>query len=136
RISADAGTPDGHRQMHNYPIDRNDFEIVLANVQRLSEFVDDLGISFILDPKNVNEIELAARVFLERGADFIEFKPKYLPGYGIDAAWLAKESQNIRNQLIRARSTWKDRIIVNNQIEQLINGGRVISLQVPPRRCR
>jgi hypothetical protein len=61
--------------------------------------VPDLGISFVLDAENYREIALAADTFLTRGAAFVEYKPKYLPGYRADTAWLQSAAAEIQDQL-------------------------------------
>ncbi|MGD0202089.1 MAG: radical SAM protein, partial [Bryobacteraceae bacterium] len=70
RISVDAAWPETHRRMHGYPASRHDFDEVRRNVELLSSIVADVGVSFILDADNVDEIEEAADVFLSRNARF------------------------------------------------------------------
>jgi MoaA/NifB/PqqE/SkfB family radical SAM enzyme len=135
RISVDAARPETHRRMHSYPASRHDFDDVLRNVKRLSG-VSDIGVSFILDAGNLEEIDEAADIFLTQGARFIEYKPKYLPGYGVDAGWLLSEAELIRRKLNRAVQRWGDRVVLNAQIPRLLEGENCPTLVVPPRLCR
>jgi MoaA/NifB/PqqE/SkfB family radical SAM enzyme len=135
RFSADAATSTTHREMHRYPKGRQDFDRLLSNLERLSAIVPDLGVSFIIDPLNVLEIQAAADLFLSHGARFIEYKPRYLPGYEVDAGWLAAASDTIAGQLQRARRRWSWRVVVNNQVSGLLDAGRLPSLTVRPRTC-
>jgi len=136
RISVDAACPATHRYMHGYSPPRNDFEVVLQNVERLSSVVADVGVSFILDADNVEEIEEAANVFLSRHARFIEYKPKYLPGYGVSADWLHSNAALIGDKLARAIHRWGDRVALNAQVSRLLKGEDCPSLVVLPRHCR
>ena len=136
RVSADAATAATHRRMHGYPAGRTDFSDLLSNVERLAAQVPDLGISFVLAEGNHREISLAADTFLARGARFVEYKPRYLPGYRADTAWLQSAGAEVRCQLDAASARWKDRIVFNNQLESLL-GPTLDSraLEVPPRTC-
>ena len=136
RISVDAAWPETHRRMHGYPASRHDFDEVRRNVELLSSIVADVGVSFILDADNVDEIEEAADVFLSRNARFVEYKPKYLPGYGVEAAWLHSNAAVIREKLGRAIQRWGDRVLLNTQIPRLLNGADCPNLTVMPRYCR
>jgi sulfatase maturation enzyme AslB (radical SAM superfamily) len=136
RVSADAATAATHRRMHVYPAGRADFADLLSNVERLAACVPDLGISFVLDEENHREISLAADTFLSRGAAFIEYKPKYLPGYRVDAAWLGSAAAEVRSQLGVAVARWNDRIVFNNQLENLLwPNPDPNPLETPPRAC-
>ena len=136
RVSADAATAATHRRMHVYPAGRDDFADLLSNVERLAGHVPDLGISFVLDEENYREIALAADIFLTRGAAFVEYKPKYLPGYRADTAWLKSAAAGIREQIGDAVARWQGRIVLNNQLESLLCPSAVArSLEVPPRIC-
>ncbi|GEM_PF-1979591 len=136
RVSADAARPATHQKMHGYPASQHDFETVLRNVELLSALVPDLGVSFILDAPNVEEIDEAADAFLSRHARFIEYKPKYSPGYGVDSEWLRRHARMIRAQLDRAIARWGERVQLNPQIPRLLDGGEAPSLAVAPRFCR
>jgi MoaA/NifB/PqqE/SkfB family radical SAM enzyme len=135
RLSADAGTAATHQKMHVYSGRRDDFSRLLRSIALLAESVTDVGVSFILDPVNVNEAEQAADVLLGAGAHFIEYKPKYLPDYTVDAAWLTDHADQIKNSIANARARWGDRIVVNNQVAALIGGREVPSLEREYRRC-
>lgn len=136
RFSADAGSAETHRLMHVYPEKRKDFVELKANVARMSQELEDVGVSFILDPLNVHEIALAADVFLSLGAVFIEIKPKYLPGYALDSAWLNENAETIRRQVAASMQSWGDRVVVNNQLEAMIlDNVPAKPLSVAPRRC-
>lgn len=106
RVSTDAATADTHRLMHGYPKYRDDFARLLRNLPLLAKTVPDVGVSFILDPENVHEIEQAADVLLGAGAHFIEYKPKYLPDYTPDTAWLARNAPEIRTAIAAVRHAW------------------------------
>lgn len=135
RLSADAGSAATHRKMHVYPEGREDFSRLLGNIRVLSESLSDVGVSFILDPTNIHEIDLAADVLLGAGASFIEYKPKYLPNYTVDSAWLAQKAGHISESVATARSRWGDRIVVNNQVANLLAGHETPSIQRSYRRC-
>jgi MoaA/NifB/PqqE/SkfB family radical SAM enzyme len=136
RLSADAGSAQTHRLMHGYPASRNDFTRMLKNLRALSPDIPDIGCSFILDPLNVHEIELAADVLLDAGAMFVEYKPKYLPNYEVDTAWLLDRREAIGEALAAARRRWAGKVIVNAQIEALLSRQSLPKLTVPPRQCR
>jgi MoaA/NifB/PqqE/SkfB family radical SAM enzyme len=135
RISADAASAGTHRKLHVYAERRSDFEVLVRNVERLAPLVPDLGISFVLDPSNHLEIESAADIFLGAGARFLELKPIYGRGYTLDLAALAPLVEAIRRQVLAARSKWKERVVLNNQIESLLGGEAPAPLRVAPRRC-
>jgi MoaA/NifB/PqqE/SkfB family radical SAM enzyme len=136
RLSADASSPETHRAMHVYPLGGTDFRQLLHNVRALAGGRAELGVSFILDPINHHEVNDAADLFLESGAQFIEFKPKYLPNYVLDVDWLRGASDTIRRQLASARARWGARVQVNNQILQLLESDSVIPpLTTRPRPC-
>jgi len=136
RVSADAATAATHQRLHVYPAGQTDFSDLLSNVERLAGHVPDLGISFVLDEENYREILLAADTFLPRGAASVEYKPKYLPGYRADTAWLQSAAASIRSQLDLAVSRWQDRIVFNNQLEDLLSANPAASsLETPPRTC-
>lgn len=135
RVSADAGSAEVHRRMHVYPTRRHDFDRLLENLGTLSSLVPEIGVSFILDPINVHEIELAADVLLGAGARFIEYKPKYLPDYTVDTAWLQRNSEQIGKAIVAVKRNWDDRIIVNNQIPGLLDTLERPDLRRAPRQC-
>ena len=134
RVSADAATPATHALMHGYPAARGDFDCVVRNVRRLGDTRGDVGVSFVLTPGNAHELAAAADCFLQAGARFIEYKPHYLPGYGVDAIWLRSAAHHIRGEIDRARQRWGDRIVVNNQIDATLGCLRQ-ALETTPRTC-
>jgi MoaA/NifB/PqqE/SkfB family radical SAM enzyme len=137
RVSADAATARTHRAMHAYPSGRADYVTLIANVERLSRLGSDIGISFVLEPRNHTEIASAADCFLSLGAHFIEYKPRYLPGYEVDAIWLRSAAAVIAAQIAAARRRWGERVVVNNQIERIVfSDGRASPLHTAPRPCR
>ena len=121
-----------HRRMHVYPAGRDDFADLLSNVERLAGHVPDLGISFVLDEENYREIALAADIFLTRGAAFVEYKPKYLPGYRADTAWLKSAAAGIREQIGDAVARWQGRSFSTTSSRAC--SARVLSRD--PWRCR
>ncbi|MGH3888234.1 MAG: radical SAM protein [Pseudonocardiaceae bacterium] len=135
RISVDAATADTHRIMHGYPKYRDDFSRLMRNLPLFAEMAPDLGVSFILDSENVCEIEQAADVLLGAGAHFIEYKPKYLPDYTPDAAWLAQNAREIKAAIDASRRTWGDRVVVNNQVAALLDGSSPPTLVRDYRQC-
>lgn len=135
RVSVDAATAHTHQIMHGYPDHRDDFARLLRNLPVLAGLASDLGVSFILDPDNIDEIEQAADVLLGAGAQFIEYKPKYLPDYTPDAAWLAANAERIGTAITAAQHTWGDRVVVNNQVTGLLNGGTAPTLTRDHRQC-
>lgn len=135
RISADAGSASVHQHMHDYPPRRDDFDRLLENLGRLSSACPEIGVSFVLDPRNLHEIELAADVMLSSGAHFIEYKPQYLPGYTVDGTWLRAEAGVIYGAIAAARERWGRRVVVNNQVAALLDGKRPPALRREPRRC-
>lgn len=135
RISADSATAATHRLMHVYPETRDDFPQMLSNLVRISETVADIGMSFILDTGNVHEIGQAADLYLGLGARFVEYKPKYLPDYTPDADWLVANGSTIRDSIVSAQQRWGDRVVLNNQVSDLLDAGRLPTLQREPRQC-
>lgn len=117
RVSVDAATAPTHALMHGYPAFRGDFDRVVDNVRRLGERQGDVGVSFVLTAGNAHEIAAAADCFLAAGARFIEYKPHYLRGYGLDTIWLRSAAAQLRGEVDRARARWGARIVVNNQID-------------------
>jgi MoaA/NifB/PqqE/SkfB family radical SAM enzyme len=136
RISADAASAATHRRMHVYPAARDDFSLLQRNAGRLARVVGSLGVSFLIHPDNVDEIEAAADLFLNLGADFLELKPYYLPNYGVDSAWWQSTGPRIAAAVARVRALWGPRVVVNNQIDHLLAGGGTPALTVPHRLCR
>jgi MoaA/NifB/PqqE/SkfB family radical SAM enzyme len=135
RVSADAGSAGTHRLLHGYPHGRDDFDRMLDGLRELGRRVGDVGASFVLDPENVHEIELAADVLLPDGAHFVEYKPKYLAGYRVDGPWLREQRRHVVEALDRARQRWGDRVVVNAQVDGLLTTGALPSLHVAERPC-
>lgn len=135
RVSVDAASAETHAEMHGYPAGRGDFDAVVANVTRLHPVVADLGVSFVLTPRNVHEIAAAADRWLACGARFIEYKPHYLPGYTLDRLWLRSTARYIGDEISRARGAWGARVVVNNQIDAALRGGDGPALQTTGRPC-
>jgi MoaA/NifB/PqqE/SkfB family radical SAM enzyme len=135
RVSADAGSGRTHRLMHVYRQGRDDFHRLTNNVKRLAGGVRELGISFVLDPLNIEEITTAADLFLTLGASYVEYKPKYLPGYTVDSQFLAAHGAEISARLDEARARWGKQVVVNNQVKGLLLGTGDHSLRTQPRRC-
>ena len=74
RISMDSATSDTHKLIHRTP--NSDFERRINNIKKLLDGKRDnliVGISFIITPENVNEIESAARLFAKIGVNHIRF---------------------------------------------------------------
>jgi MoaA/NifB/PqqE/SkfB family radical SAM enzyme len=136
RVSADAATEPVHRRMHGYPDYRHDFVALTRNLERLAPIADDLGVSFILDRPNYQQIEAAADLYLSLGVHFIEYKPRYLPGYAVDTDWMRTAAPVIDQQISRARERWGPRVVLNSQVEQLLAGGPARSLVTHARPCR
>jgi MoaA/NifB/PqqE/SkfB family radical SAM enzyme len=134
RVSVDAATPATHALMHGYPADRGDFDCVVRHVRRLSEVQGDVGVSFVLTPGNAHEIAAAADCFLNAGARFIEYKPHYLPGYGLDTIWLRSAAAHVCTEIDRSRARWGARIVVNNQIDATL-ACLPETLRTAPRTC-
>jgi MoaA/NifB/PqqE/SkfB family radical SAM enzyme len=135
RLSADAGSATTHRRMHVYPERRDDFARLLRSIGLLAGSVPDVGVSFILDPVNVHEIERGADVLLGAGAHFIEYKPKYLPNYTVDTTFLARHADQIGEAISAAKARWGDQIVVNNQVSGLLDGLAAPSLEREYRKC-
>ncbi len=74
RISMDSSNAETHKKIHRTP--NWDFEKRLMNVKKLVNAKPDtltVGISFIITPDNVHDIEDAARLFSRIGVDHIRF---------------------------------------------------------------
>ena len=74
RISMDASNPETHRKIHHTP--NFDFERRVSNIKKLLENKRDdliIGISFIITPENVDDIESAARLFALMKVNHIRF---------------------------------------------------------------
>jgi hypothetical protein len=74
-------------------------------------------------------------VLLGAGAHFIEYKPKYLPDYTVDGKWLAKHRRWIAAQIATARGRWRERVVVNNQVDVLLDEAMPPSLARTARPC-
>lgn len=135
RVSVDAATAGTHRAMHGYREGRRDFDRVLRTLATLSPRIPELGVSFVLDSRNVHEIAMAADVLLGAGAHFIEYKPKYLPDYRVDEAWLAARRESIAHGIGLARTKWGHRVVVNNQVDALLAEHSLPTLQRSERPC-
>jgi len=135
RVSADAGTALTHAMVHNYVPGRGDFDRMLDTIGRLGRAGVDVGTSFVLDRANADEVEQAADVLLGAGARFVEYKPKYLPGYAIDEVWLHRRRHELAAACERARSRWGDRVVFNNQLDALLRGRDATSLRTERRPC-
>lgn len=74
RISMDSATPETHQKIHRTP--NRDFERRLSNIRKLVENKRDeliIGISFIITPENITDIEQAARLFASMKVNHIRF---------------------------------------------------------------
>jgi radical SAM protein with 4Fe4S-binding SPASM domain len=74
RVSADAASPETYAVMHG--VRAAEFDHMKARVNRLAP-VTTLGISFMVHERNWHELALAARLWKELGARYIECKPVY-----------------------------------------------------------
>lgn len=78
RISMDAATAETHRKIHR--TGGFDFERRLDNIERLVLGKPDtltVGISFIITPDNLDEIEAAANLYADMGVNHIRFSWMY-----------------------------------------------------------
>lgn len=74
RISLDAGSPEVHSMLHRPKNKENDFDKVVKNIRKLAKArVRELGVSFLVVNKNVNDIEKLAKLKLP--VNYIHFKP-------------------------------------------------------------
>jgi MoaA/NifB/PqqE/SkfB family radical SAM enzyme len=135
RVSADAATARTHRLMHGYPEHREDFTRLIHHISLFAQTVPDVGVSFILDQNNIHEIEEAADVLLSAGAHFIEYKPKYLPGYTADTVWLTRNAQKIKTAIQSAKMSWGNRVVINNQVAKLLANDALPTLMREHRQC-
>ena len=74
----DSSNPETHRKIHRTP--NFDFEKRLGKVERLVNNKPDsltVGISFIITPDNVDDIEKSARLFESYDVDHIRFSWMY-----------------------------------------------------------
>ena len=74
RISMDSATPEIHKKIHRTP--NSDFDKRLNTIRKLATDKPDsltLGVSFIITPENIGDIEDAAKLFKEVGVDHIRF---------------------------------------------------------------
>src|SRR3990167_9443625 len=74
RISMDSSNPDTHKIIHGTP--GSDFERILNNIKKLLENKRDdliLGISFIITPENLDDVENSARLYASLKVNHIRF---------------------------------------------------------------
>ena len=70
RISLDAGSPETYMGLHR----ANDFNKVVENIRKLAKAkIRELGVSYLVVTKNVNDIKLLPKLNLP--VDYIHFKP-------------------------------------------------------------
>ncbi len=72
RFSIDAGTPSTYEVMHK----SRDFEKVVGNLKMLCNAPGDatVGVSYFISESNFHECYLAASIFKDAGADYVQFK--------------------------------------------------------------
>ncbi|MEX0774379.1 MAG: radical SAM protein [Phycisphaeraceae bacterium] len=86
RISLDAATALTYRVCHRV----DGFEEVVANLRALARAKKDqasaltIGAGFLVHPRNYREIYAAAQLAKDCGADYIQFRPVYEPGFALD----------------------------------------------------
>ncbi len=74
RISMDSATPEIHKKIHRTP--NPDFEKRLNTIRKIAKDKPDslvLGVSFIITPENIDDIEKAAILFKDVGVDHIRY---------------------------------------------------------------
>ncbi len=77
RASLDAGSADSYTRLHRPPDGPRAFHKVLDNIEQLKQANPalDMGVNFIVQPENYQEIFQAARLVQERGASYIRYVP-------------------------------------------------------------
>lgn len=77
RVSLDAGSTETYAQLHRPPDGEKAFSRVLENMENLRRINPklDMGVNFIVQPENYNEIFQAARLVKQRLASYIRFVP-------------------------------------------------------------
>jgi MoaA/NifB/PqqE/SkfB family radical SAM enzyme len=105
RISLDAGCAETYSKLHH----SNSFETVVANIRKLNEArVRELGISYLVVAKNVQDIKLLPKLILP--VDYFHFKPLIDEGTNDETK---KESIGIieNNSYFKVVKTRYDRLI-------------------------
>lgn len=111
RVSADAATAETYSKIHR--TNPAEFNRMLENARRLSRHTE-LGVQLLITPENYQEIALAARVFRDAGAAYIEFKPPVTCEKGAD---LDDITDRIKELLQEARELQTSDFQVHDQIE-------------------
>lgn len=99
RVSLNAGTPESHSKIHGYHLDKGHFERILENIylsavenRRLKDILNSInkrgpyhttefGVSVIINPTNVGELEKIARILAAinektgGGVDYLNVRP-------------------------------------------------------------
>lgn len=110
RVSLDAGTPQTHQLLHATP--KPEFDIVLENLRKTREAAGDraltLGASFCVFDCNVDEIETAAQLVKQTGANYLEVRPVFATewrGGGFSRALSDANVERARAALAHAKAT-------------------------------
>ncbi len=100
RISMDAAISETYQRTRK----KNDFDLVINNIKKLAKVKTStiLGIGFVVNKDNWQEIYIAAKLFKELGVDNIRlsaiFTPdgiSYFDEFLAEAKWLAKETKEV-----------------------------------------
>lgn len=123
RVSLDAGTPQTHQLLHATP--KPEFAIVLDNLRKTREAAGDraltLGASFCVFDCNVEEIEEAARLVRDTGANYLEVRPVFATewrGGGFSRALSDPNVERARAALERAKALATDTFRVIGMVER------------------
>lgn len=142
RISLNAGTNSTHKAIHRYTT-KDSFENVISFIKECGRLnKNSVGVSYVIVRENIDELYLAAKLALECGANYIEFKPAYGVNYTIDKYIYETNIENIIHQLNMAKELESEtfKVILNNQLKFFIQNDfesnvERITLLENPRKC-
>lgn len=122
RISLDAASAETHEKERGVP---DQFDRILDNIRSLvarraasGRAEPTVGLQFTIDDNNVHEILQAAHMAKDLGADYLAYKPKYVPWHMRKDRWTAMQLDDIKEQLDAAQALADSGFQVHGKAQQ------------------
>jgi MoaA/NifB/PqqE/SkfB family radical SAM enzyme len=133
RVSLDAATTETYAKIHN-PDDNSTLDTVAENVRRMvTSMGARVGVSFLITPLNMHEIEAATRMAKAWGASYIRIRPMQHPITGNPLALAG--TVDVGAQL-DAAARWRDAVFDVSIGESMAMNGRAAMQPKGYGRCR
>ncbi len=133
RVSLDAATTETYAKVHN-PNDKSTLDTVAENVRRMVLAMGArVGVSFLITPLNIHEIEAAAKLAKAWGASYIRIRPMQHPITGNPLALAG--TLDVGAQL-DAAVRWRDATFDVSIGESMAIDGRAVMQPKGYQRCR